>query len=179
MGSEIGIYMEFKLPTLTGNDRTIAGAKRNADVSKGMAYFLDYKSGGTIYARAGNQAADVGAAAENKRYALFYNYKGNSKFTFNGTTVNISTNLKPAAQWTNQVNLYLYGYDIYSSLTDSYSVYGSWLCISKCQLTNSTNIVRDFTACRRNSDGRLGLCDEINGTFYTYEYGPGFNTTGS
>lgn len=179
MGSEIGIYLEFKIPSITGNDRTIAGAKRNNTRSNGMVFYLDYDSSGEVYASPGNVTHLTGGiAAENKRYALFYNYKGSGRYIFNGVNTSISTNLKTSANWTNPVSLYLFGYHIYDSLSDYYSVYGSYLCISKCQLTNASNIVRDFTACRRNSDGRLGLCDEVNGVFYTYSAGPGFSTTG-
>lgn len=183
MGSEIGFYLEFKVREDSNSDRTIAGAKRNSTASNGMVFFLDYNtSSNTIYARSGNKEMTLVGAniIITRRYALYYNFKNNNKFVVNmGSPTTISSNLKASSQWTNPVNLYLFGYNIHSSLSDTDSVYGSSLCISKCTMTSSTNIVRDFTACRRNSDGRLGLCDEINGTFYTYQYGPGFTTASS
>ena len=156
--STIGYFLEFK-PRNISTTATILGASNTTNLSANVMA-LEFSSGNVFMNINGTGLPTGGVAVvNNTRFAMYYKYRGDNYLRLYGTRS--SATAIPSLN----KNIYLFALNK-AGTADR----GSYVCIARCIITDGDTVLRNYVACQRKSDGKLGLCDEATGTF---NYGVG------
>lgn len=158
--SHTGFFIEFK-PRKSTNETFFLGASKTTNIGSSTSFYADI-SQQTLLVTSGT-SAHIGqnSISNHTRYALYYKYLDDNYFRFYGTR-------ETATALPNSINRNIYLF----TLNAGGSPYpgGSHICVARFMITENDSLVRNYVACRRKADGKLGLCDEVTGTF---NYGVG------
>ena len=161
--NETGLMVKFNKYALarTGcsSDQVVVGSVRSSESASDRLYVNPASRLYLVFAQSfSDDNAIYGSYSYDTDYDVSINYKNNRKRFVNGLTAKdiITTFSGPS------VNLYLFA----GSRPQSANWY---FCgrIYYLQITEGTNIVRNFIPARRDSDGVLGMYDTVTNTFFT------------
>ena len=180
-----GFYTEFTIKSFTtlnanSKDKVIFGGGGPEWTTSG--FYLDYNFSSTPYIYLRNNSSEYSGSTvpanpqsieSGKRYAIYYRYnsgKGNNDLWIFSTRRETLTEVAP------------FGTD-HTTFIFAYNQTGtprwtSHICMHKVYFSNNSGPVKMFTPCKRNSDGKLGMCEEVNGEFYVSPGNRNFSIVG-
>ena len=151
-GDNIGYKLRLSLKEYS-SEKCIVGGQG----SSGALALFTYSSKFYPYWNTGKTTSLT--VANDTIYDIDFNYKADRKFTVNESNL-LTLDTTSGATTTSNHKVYLFsGY--------AWTQYGASIKMYSCEITNGSNVVRNFIPCYRKSDNVIGMYDTVNDVFYT------------